>query len=187
MYESIRGMSVLIVDASRGIGCRITEAYMENDASVVVAARSVGDPEAIASGYSDCYAVECDLRYQKSIKRAVEKATDKLGCLEVVVNSAGILTRGPPHEASESDLNLVVNVNLLRALRLIKRFVPELMDADRSCVNISSEAGSRGVQDLSAYSSSKGGLNTLIKQLAVEYGSENVNVHAIASRTTKHQ
>jgi NAD(P)-dependent dehydrogenase (short-subunit alcohol dehydrogenase family) len=78
-----------------------------------VAARWVNGPKAIVSGYSDCYAVECDLRDQESIKRAVEKATDKLGCLEVVVNGTGILTRGPPHEASESDLNLVVNVNLL--------------------------------------------------------------------------
>lgn len=185
MYESIRGMSVLIVGASRGIGRGIAEAYLENDASVVVAARSMDDLEAVASGYTDCHAVECNLRDQESIKRAVEKATDKLGCLDVVVNSAGILTRGPLHEASESDLDLVVDVNLLGALRLSKTVLPELMDADGSLIHISSEAGSRGVKGLPAYSASKGGLNTLIKQLAVEYGSENVTVNAIAPGTTK--
>ncbi|GAA0313091.1 SDR family NAD(P)-dependent oxidoreductase [Halarchaeum salinum] len=185
MYDSISGKSVLVVGASRGMGRGIAETYLENGASVVVAARSMEDLEAVASEHADCHAVECDLRDQGSVKRAVAKATDELGCIDVVVNSAGVLTRGPLHEASESDLELVVDVNLLGALRLSKTALPKLVDTSGSLVHITSEAGSRGIAGLPAYCASKGGVNTLVKQLAVEYGNEGVTVNAIAPGTTK--
>ena len=110
---------------------------------------------------------------------------DEFGGIDVGFNSAGAMTRGPITETAEDDMELVIDVNLQGPMRLAKGILPELVESDGTLVNISSEAGERGIENLPVYCASKGGINTLTKQLAVEFGPKGVNVNAIAPGTTK--
>lgn len=186
MQCDLSNTHALIVGASRGMGRSIATTFLDNGADVAIAARSKDDLEEIATNRGEnCLPVECDVRDMNSIEEAVATVTSEFNDLDVVVNSAGVLTRGPLHEASERDLKFVVDVNLLGSLRLSKAVLPSLMETGGSLVHITSEAGSRGVENLPAYCASKGGVNTLVKQLAVEYGPHGVSVNAIAPGTTK--
>lgn len=182
----------LVVGASSGIGRAIARRLGEAGASVVAssrheAPRSGGQPthELVRENGGEATFVECDLTDRSSVDAAVEAAADAFGGLDVVVNSAGAMTRGPITETDDDDIEHVLDVNLQGPMRLARAALPELVETDGTLVNVSSEAGERGVENLPVYCASKGGLNALTRQLAVEFGPKGVNVNAIAPGTTK--
>lgn len=186
MSQDLDGKNAFVVGASRGIGRAIAQEYADSGANVAIAARSVDDLETLAASVSsECVPIECDVREEATVERAVTTATDVFGAIDVAVNSAGTIKRGRLHEATEEDLELIVDVNLLGALRVSKHVLPSLMQTQGTLIHVSSEAGSVGVPNLPAYCASKGGLNALVRQLAVDYGPDGVSVVAIAPGTTK--
>lgn len=186
MADSLSGKSAFVVGASRGIGRAIAEEYADRGADLAVAARSVGDLKDLAASVpTECVPVKCDLRDGEAVERAMATVTDALGAVDVVVNSAGTISRGRLHETDDEDLAFVLDVNLLGALRVSKHALPSLMETEGTLIHVSSEAGSVGVPDLPAYCASKGGLDALVRQLAVDYGPDGVSVTAIAPGTTK--
>jgi NAD(P)-dependent dehydrogenase (short-subunit alcohol dehydrogenase family) len=175
----------LVVGASRGIGRAVAETFAREGADVAVAARSVDPLESLSDELPGrSLAVTCDLRETESVDRAVDRAVDEFGGLDAVYNSAGALVRGPLAEASDEDLELVVDVNLLGAMRLSRAALPSLVDSGGTLLHVSSMLGEQGAERLPAYCASKGGLNNLIRQLAVEYGPDGVNVVGVAPGTT---
>jgi NAD(P)-dependent dehydrogenase (short-subunit alcohol dehydrogenase family) len=179
----------LVVGASSGIGRAVARRFGEEGANVVAAARSLDRLETLAREIRDAggtaIAVECDLTDRESVDGAIDTATEAFGRVDVAFNSAGTITRGPITETDEADMERVVDVNLQGPMRLARAVLPELVETEGTLINVSSEAGERGIENLPAYCASKGGLNTLTKQLAVEFGPEGVNVNAIAPGTTK--
>lgn len=186
MTDRLAGTRALVVGASRGIGRGVAERYATEGASVALAARSSETLEEIASALeTEALAVECDLRETASVDRAVTRAVEALGGLDVVFNSAGVLNRQPITEASVEDMAAVVDTNLTGAIRLSKASLPHLVETAGSLIHVSSEAGQTGIGALPAYCASKAGLDNLVRSLAVEYGPDGVNVTAIAPGTTK--
>lgn len=184
MGEQLAGKTALVVGASRGIGKGIAEQYADAGANVVVAARTVEDIEAIAADI-DGVAVECDVQDTASVEHAVDHTIETFGGLDIVCNSAGIIARNPIHETTETDMQRVLDVNLTGAMRLAKAAIPHLIESAGTYIMISSETGERGVPNLPVYCASKGGMNALTQQLAIEYSDENVTVNAISPGTIK--
>ncbi|MFA1610831.1 SDR family NAD(P)-dependent oxidoreductase [Halobellus rubicundus] len=192
MVDQLDGDVAFVVGASSGIGRAVAERFGREGAKVVVGdireePRSGGTPthEVIREDGGEAAFVECDLTDQSTVDAAVEAAIEEFGPLDIAFNSAGAMTRGPITETDESDIELVIDVNLTGPMRLAKAALPSLVETDGTLINISSEAGERGIENLPVYCSSKGGVNALTRQLAVEFGPKGVNVNAIAPGTTK--
>lgn len=192
MSGRLRSKVALVVGASSGIGRAIAERFGAEGASVVASSRSPaprsGDTpthELIRENGGEAAFVSCDLTDRSSVDGAVEEAASEFGGLDVVVNSAGAMTRGPITETDDEDIERVLDVNLQGPMRLARAALPELVETNGTLVNVSSEAAERGIENLPVYCASKGGLNTLTKQLAVEFGPKGVNVNAISPGTTK--
>lgn len=101
MPQDLNGKSAFIVGASRGIGRAIVEEYADRGANVAIAARSVDDLETLAATVpTECVPIKCDICNEEAVERAVTTATDAFGAIDVVVNSAGAITRGCLQEAS---------------------------------------------------------------------------------------
>lgn len=178
-----------VIGASSGIGHAVAERFAAEGANVVTSSRSsdraVAIAEEIRAAGGTAIAVECDVTDQSTINDAIETVTSEFDRLDIAFNSAGAMTRGPITETDESDMEHVIDVNLLGAMRLAKEVIPELAETGGTIINVSSEAAERGIENLPVYCASKGGLNTLTKQLAVEFGSQDITVNAIAPGTTK--
>lgn len=186
MTGDLEGETALVVGASRGIGRAVAEAYVEEGARVAAAARSLADLEDLAASVSGtCLPVECDVQSAASVEDAVETAREQLGELDVVVNSAGTIARGRLHETDLEADEAVIDVNLLGALRVSKAALPSLLETEGALIHVSSEGATTGIPDLPAYCASKGGLEALVRQLAVDYGPDGVSVTGIAPGTTK--
>jgi NAD(P)-dependent dehydrogenase (short-subunit alcohol dehydrogenase family) len=182
----------LVVGGTSGIGRAVARRLAKEGANVVVGSRSAAPRgggttthELIREDGGDATFVECDLTDQRSVDEAVESAVDAYGRTDVGFNSGGTITRGPMTETDEEDMTAVVDVNLQGPMRFAKAILPELVETDGTLINVSSAGGERGIKNLPVYCASKGGLNTLTKQLGVEYGPQGVNVAAIAPGTTK--
>lgn len=192
MDRRLESKVAFVVGASSGIGRAVADRFAQEGASVVVGdireePRSGGLPthEMIHDEGGEATFVECDLTDQESVADAVSTGVDAYEALDIGFNSAGGMTRGPITETAEDDMEFVIDVNLQGPMRFAKAILPELVDTDGTLVNISSEAGERGIENLPVYCASKGGVNTLTKQLGVEFGPKGVNVNAIAPGTTK--
>jgi NAD(P)-dependent dehydrogenase (short-subunit alcohol dehydrogenase family) len=181
-----------VVGASSGIGRAVATRFGREGASVVVG----GIHEEPTSGDEPTHSVireeggsaafvECDLTDQASVDAAVNTAVDRFGGLDVVFNCAGAITRGPITEMEEAAMDTVVDVNLKGTMRLAKATLPKLVETEGTLVTVSSEAAERGIENLPVYCASKGGVNALTRQLAVEYGPKGVNVNAVSPGTTK--
>lgn len=121
-----------------------------------------------------------DVTKDAQVKSAVEQIIKQYGRIDVLVNNAGVLRDNYLTKMPEQDWDFVLNVNLKGPFLCCRAIVPQMMkQKDGRIVNISSRAylGNRGQAN---YSSSKGGLVSLTRTLAIELGSFGIRLNAIA-------
>ncbi len=175
-------MRTLVTGASRGIG-RAAALWLAGEHDVAVgynesseAAETVA--EAARERGATATAVQGDVRDATAAAGIVESAVDGLGGLDAVVNSAGIVAPARTPELDDDRFERVVQTNLTGAF-YVTRAAVEYLDPGGDVVFVSSVGGTAGTVDAS-YAASKAGLHGLTRALAREYGSEGVQVNAVA-------
>lgn len=159
MELSLRGRRVLVTGASGGFGSAITRALRARGASVVGLDR-VGDDDVI----------ECDIADADAVRTAVDRAVDRLGGLDALVNNAGI---GLPSEAGETvddGVRSTVEVNLLGTWKVTAAALPSLLDSGGRAVFVSSGLAFLTLPFGAAYSVTKRALSAYADSLRIEYG-----------------
>jgi len=131
------------------------------------------------------FAVEADLNDVASLPSVVARVEAQLGPIGILVNNAGVNQVEPSFDVTPETWDRLMAVNL-RAPFFCATAVAKGMVERRSgkIINISSEAGLYGLPEHAAYGTSKGGLLTLTKILAVEWGPYNVQVNAVCPGAT---
>lgn len=128
---------------------------------------------------------EIDTRSIASVRAALSAAAQELGGLDVLVNAAGIMAKGPLSETRDADFAEVINVNLGGAFRLTQA-ASDLMDpgSGGSIVHMSSIHALRGAAMRVSYAASKGGITALVQAAACELGPRGITVNAVAPGPT---
>lgn len=177
----------IITGASAGLGEQFAHGFAESGANVVLAARRTELLETIAKNIQHQYGVNAlpvktDVRNEADIIRMVDTAIEQLGDVDILVNNAGLYIVKPLIEQTLDDWHTVLDTNLTSAF-LTSREVAKVMipKESGSIINISSVFGFGGTRFPEvAYYTSKGGLISMTKALAVELGEYNIRVNAIA-------
>ncbi len=121
-----------------------------------------------------------DVRDEASVISAVNAAKEKLGSIDVLVNSAGIALGGAVHTVSVKDWNKVMDVNLKGTFIVCKHVLPTMMELNSgSIINISSIEGIEGFEGGSSYNASKAGVVLLSKNMAMDYACRGIRVNTI--------
>jgi len=177
MAEELAGLRCLVIGAASGIG-HATAAHLRARSAVVVGAdvpsgRWRADSEDRLS---------IDVTDEISVAEAVAAAVERIGGLDAVINTAGIL--GAVQSSADetvAQFERIVSVNLTGAFIVSRAVLPHLVhSAHGRLVHFSSTAGKEGVVGMTAYSASKAGVMGLVKTLAREYAATPVTVNAIA-------
>ncbi|MFW9811934.1 MAG: SDR family NAD(P)-dependent oxidoreductase [Candidatus Thorarchaeota archaeon] len=184
---NLDGQAVIITGASAGLGEQFAHAFAESGANVVLGARRDELLKRVADDVTDKYSVKAipiktDVRREKDIINLVDRTVKEFGTVDVLVNNAGMYIVKPLIEQTLDDWNKVMDVNLTSAF-LATREVAKVMIPKRSgsIINISSTFGFGGTEFTEvSYYTSKGGMVTMTKALAVELGKYNIRVNAIA-------
>lgn len=184
--EEIRKVA-LITGATRGIGKEIAFKLAENGYDVSLNCRSK-TPETdelknkIETDYKvKCILVEGDVSNFEDCERFVKETVEELGCINVLINNAGITKDGLLMRMSKEDFTSVIDINLVGTFNVTRHVIP-LMVKQKSgrIINISSVVGVSGNAGQTNYSASKAGIIGFTKSLAKEVASRNILVNAIA-------
>jgi len=179
------GQVALVTGASRGIGHDLVLALAESGARVAAAAREPADVEELVGQVrrdgGEAHAVQLDLRQLASIEAAAAATEERFGGLDILVNNAGLGFNHDAVDVTEADWDQMMDVNL-RGLFFACQAAGRRMIAQGHgrIVNMSSQAGVVGIRRHAVYSASKGGVNLLIKVLALEWAPHGVTVNAVA-------
>lgn len=142
--------------------------------------------EVIASRGGSATFVACDVTQHADVDHAVTTALDAYGAVDILVNNAGIFVRNAITEVDEGEWDRVMSVNVGGYFRMCRRVLPEMLRAGRGkIVNIGSIHGLLGAQKALTYCVSKGAVDNLTRQLAVEYANHSINVNSIAPGTVE--
>lgn len=129
----------------------------------------------------------CDVSDPEAVRSTVEAAVARFGALHVVANVAGILYFEHTHAYPLESWDRILAVNLTGTFLVCRAAIPHLLETRGNIVNISSTAALAGHPWTAAYSASKGGVLSLTKGIAVEYGKQGLRANALCpgSVTTK--
>ncbi len=174
-------MVCLVTGSSRGLGRAIALALGDKGHQVVVHCRDK-EKEAVqvASVIQHSIVLKADVRSGAEVKKLVDEVIAKWMRIDVLVNNAGIKKESLLIKTSEGDFDEVVNTNLKGPFNFTRAVGRHMMKQKSGhIINISSYAGVKGKEGLSAYSASKAGLIGFTKTAAREFSRYNVMINAV--------
>lgn len=181
----------------RGIGYATAELFAEHGAKIVVLDLTMNEQlaEEIKSSIdrkinrnSDVLGVQCDISSADSCKQAVEKVLARYGTIDCLINSAAVVKSQPLLSIEEKDFDLMISVNLKGAFNLSQSVLPVFLSMKSGAiVNVASVAAQRGggLVGGSHYAASKGGVISLTKSIAREFGPQGIRANAICPSMTE--
>ncbi len=174
-------MICLITGSSRGLGKELALYFGRKDCRVAVHCKeSRTEAEDVASRIEESIVLQADVRIYKDMKAVVDKVIERWGRVDLLVNNAGITKESLLIKTSEQDFDDVIDTNLKGPFNLIRAVGKQMMKQKSGhIINISSYAGVKGKEGLSAYSASKAGLIGLTKTAARELSRYNIMVNAV--------
>jgi glucose 1-dehydrogenase len=182
----LQGKVVLVTGGSRSIGRAIALGCAAEGAAVVVNYRA-NEREACAvvnevlSRGGKAVAQQGDVSRGADARAAVARAVDEFGRLDVLVNNAGVLRRTPVLEIEEEEWDYILSVDLKAPFLCAQAAARQMVQqGSGAIVNISSVNEERPGPGLAHYSSAKGGLRMLTRQLALELAPHGIRANAIA-------
>ncbi|HWQ14648.1 MAG TPA: SDR family NAD(P)-dependent oxidoreductase [Roseiflexaceae bacterium] len=167
----LRDKVVVITGASSGFGELIARRCAAAGARVVLAARSAGPLERLAEsfGAERALAVPTDVADQAAVTRLAEATLDRFGRADVLVNNAGFGVLDRIEEADVADLQRMLDVNVVGAVRCTQAFLPHMRAHRRGqIVMMASIAGVISTMNLGFYSATKHALVSLARTLMLE-------------------
>lgn len=128
--------------------------------------------------FDDALCLLADVRSESEVQSAIEFVAQKFGCVDVLVNNAGIALRKSVDEADEGAWTDVIDVSLKGAFLCSKhalRFMPRY----GSIIHMSSVTGITGLPRRAAYSAAKSALVGLTRNMAMDYAKRQIRVNCI--------
>lgn len=191
--------TVIITGGGSGIGRETALRFAQRGANIVIAdidEQAISNTKRqIASEVGSSVNVvgyETNVADTEEIEAMVSATLDRFGSIDVLINNAGISTAavGPlqsaPEDITEAMWDELMNVNLKGAFLVAKQTIPHLRDGDGGAiVNTSSISAHDFTPGIMNYSVSKGGVDTLTKQLALDLAEDQIRVNAVCPMVTE--
>jgi NAD(P)-dependent dehydrogenase (short-subunit alcohol dehydrogenase family) len=182
----LSGKRALVTGGGTGIGRATAELFAREGARVVVSGRRRAELEEtvrrVAAAGGTAALVPGDVARPADAERMVRETVAALGGLDVLVNNAGVIVRNASvTSVAIEDWQRVLDVNLTGVFLVSRLALAEMAGAGRggAVVNVSSVSGLLGDPRAAPYNASKGGLNLLTRNMALDFASHRIRVNAV--------
>jgi 2-C-methyl-D-erythritol 4-phosphate cytidylyltransferase len=166
--RALAGARMYVVGGTNGIGAAIADGARAEGAIVEVDGRSTG----------------LDVRDYEAVDAHVRAAAERLGGLDHVLCTAGVLRIGRAVDLSPGDLAEVIDVNVVGSLAVARAAHPHLLASHGSLTLFASSSFTQGRPNYVAYSASKAAVVNLAQGLAEEWAAEGIRVNAVSPERT---
>jgi short-subunit dehydrogenase len=161
---------VVITGASSGIGKALAETYASQGWNLVLAARREERLHELKEklAKNEVLTVKTDVSIEDDCRNLIEKAVEKFGRIDVLINNAGISMRALFHSTNLSVMHQVMNVNYWGTVYCTKYALPQLLKSRGSLVGIISIGGYIGLPGRSGYSAAKFAIRGFLQTIRTE-------------------
>ncbi|MDA8655156.1 SDR family oxidoreductase [Gammaproteobacteria bacterium] len=175
----------IVTGGSRGVGAATAKMLFENGWNVLITcSSSIEDAKQLAKDCTnknqEVFAFQADVSNDDECMATIDKAIEKWGRIDALINNAGTTKFVWDHSDLDSldaeDFHYIYGVNVIGPFQMVKAAKEHLLKSTNPCVvNVSSIAGIRGIGSSVAYASSKGALNSMTLSMARNLGPIRVN------------
>ncbi|WP_291196991.1 SDR family oxidoreductase [Hyphomonas sp.] len=184
----LKGKSAIITGSSRGIGRAIAEAMADQGARVVISSRKPGPCQEVADGINKKHgdgtaiAIPANISSKEDLQAMVDETNKSFGKIDIVVcNAASNPYYGPMAGISDDAFTKILQNNIISNHWLIQMCAPQMRERkDGAVIIVSSIGGLRASPVIGAYNISKAADFQLARNLAAEFGADNIRVNCIA-------
>lgn len=174
---------VIVTGASSGIGRATALAFSREGYAVVAVGRNRTALEAVVAGIEGeggaAVAVVADVTAADAPALIVGEAVGRFGGVDALVNAAGIINTGTIETTTDTDWDVMLDINVRAPFRLIREAMPHLAARRGAVVNVSSVTGLRAFPGILAYCASKAAVDQLTRCAALEVAAKGVRVNAV--------
>jgi NAD(P)-dependent dehydrogenase (short-subunit alcohol dehydrogenase family) len=178
MDWSVKGKTVFITGAARGIGAESARRLAARGANVALAGLEPDELERVAAQCGTNAAwFECDVTDWAALEKAVEGAVERFGGIDVVMANAGVAGAGMTRSVDPQAFERTLEINLLGVWRTVRTCLPHVIERQGYVLVIASLAAALHGPGMAAYAASKAGaeafadsLRTEVKHLGVDVG-----------------
>ncbi|NHC35898.1 SDR family NAD(P)-dependent oxidoreductase [Scytonema millei] len=182
---SVADKVVCITGSSRGLGKAIARGFADRGAKVVISSWNSEELETTRDEFRsqglEVDAVEVDVSKRDRCQQLVNRTIEHYGAIDVLICNAGIDIIKPAEQYEAEEWDKILDINL-RGYYFCAQFAAQHMLARGagSIIMTSSIAGAVGIPGLVPYAASKGGINQMVRTMAVEWAQKGVRVNAVA-------
>ena len=187
MSNRLQGKTAAITGASQGIGLAIAQRFAEEGADISFCYRSnkAGADAAVASIQKTGRKVaglQYDVGSVSDMQKFIAETATQFGKIDILINNAGLERRADFWDATESDFDAVLNVNLKGLFFVTQAFVKNRIAAKAGgkVINISSVHEELPFPHFASYCASKGGVKMLTRNLSIELAPLGITINSIA-------
>lgn len=173
----------IVTGGAQGIGEACIRRFARENARVVIADIDDLRGAALAAELKGLY-VHCDVGDKAQVDALVAQTIAAHGCIDVLVNNAGIFKAADFLDVTEEDFDAVLRINLKGAFLVGQAVAREM--AKKGCgsiINMSSVNGVLAIPTIASYNVSKGGINQLTRVMALALADKGIRVNAVAPGT----
>ncbi|MEC9691691.1 bifunctional cytidylyltransferase/SDR family oxidoreductase, partial [Escherichia marmotae] len=167
--DYIKDKNIIIFGGNSGIGLEIKKAAILLGANVEIASRSFNN--------IDIVDIEC-------VKNYLAQMEKKLGCIDYIINTAGVLIKKPIDMLTNEEVHTLININFIGAVNIAMASKKYLKKSSGMLLNFTSSSYTRGRSYYALYSSSKAAIVNFTQAIAEEWSSENIKVNCINPERT---
>jgi gluconate 5-dehydrogenase len=186
-YFDLTGQVAVVTGASTGLGLQMAKAFASQGANLVLLARRMNLLEENARSIKEEFGVEvlpvaCDITDSDWVKEAVKATIEKFGRVDILVNNAGTGAVDDAEHITDEQFKKELDIDLFGTFVCAREFGKEMIKAHYGrIINIASMYGLVGnmIVGSAPYHAAKGGVVTLTRALAAEWGEYGITVNAI--------
>lgn len=172
--------TAVVTGASSGISLALSHALLEAGWKVVATARTITQTQVPTKSYIP---IDGDIANSETADQVFNVAREKFGHVDLLINNAGIFVPKSFHEYTQEEFNRILNTNVTGAFHMTQRALKQMLQQSSGHIlNISTTLALQPIRGVNAglTSLTKGGLDALTRELAIEYSHHNIRVNTIA-------
>lgn len=175
--------TVIITGGSQGIGSALVKAFLNRDYNVVATSRHISNSNELPTS-SQLVCIDGDIGQASTAAKVVETAISKYGCIDALVNNAGLFFTKPFIDYTSEEIKQLVSTNLEGFIYITQLTIKQML-AQKSGGSILTITASLADNPITGVNASipmitKGGIDTVTRSLAIEYAKNGIRVNAVA-------